>query len=158
MNNIEKAITKSVETLGNALADSMSKWSSNLLEWEKDKKVKERLINNRDKLLRTLQNSGGEGISNVKLNMICGSKWSARMSELRRLGHIIKSKKIDGVSGLYRYFYCGQEEPDEETPLMRLQTLISKEHFQVVDADRLYELLIENNLFVSSKGNYESKE
>lgn len=128
-----------------------------ILTWEDDKIVEQRITNNRDKLLRLLKQNT-DGITNFKLNLICGGKWSARMSELRRLGHIIQSKKIDGVSGLCRYFYCGQQEADTETPLSRLQTLISKEHFEVVDADRLYELLKENNLFISSKGNYERLE
>lgn len=126
-----------------------------VLYWETDRFVKKRLNNNREKLLHILIRAGENGISNFELDNSYLGKWSARMTELRRLGVIIKTKKVAGENGLYRYYYEGYNKNRQETPLMRLQTLISNEEFGVVDADRLFDLLIENDLFVSQKGNYE---
>lgn len=125
------------------------------MKWTKDKQERARILSIKQKVLVLIIVRGETGITNTELTRQCGGKWSARLSELRNEGHHFNTIVVDKGKGIYKYVYVGKIDYDKQTPLAQLQTLISKEHFGVVDADRLYELLKENGLYVSSIGNYE---
>lgn len=125
-----------------------------MLEFVTNTAVKTRLLNNRTKLLKMLLDAE-DGVTNWEFANTLGGKWSARMSELRRLGFVIYREPVSEVKGLYRYYIDGCKEPELLTPEQEAQELINNEEFQVVDADRLVELLHANGLFISRTANYE---
>lgn len=85
--------------------------------------AKERIPNQREKILNLLRNAGEKGITNKQFQDVC-IRWDARVRELYQQGYVIKNESLG--NGLYKYILVFEPETIAEKPKKAIELLISK--------------------------------
>jgi hypothetical protein len=113
--------------------------------------AQERIPTQREKILNALIEAGNTGVTNTQLSNMC-IRWNSRMGELYAQGY-----KIDTVlvaDGVYRYILKEQPETlrKPKNALSILLGEIQDKYDDIICAEDLRKILIENNFMISRKG------
>lgn len=113
--------------------------------------AQERIPNLRQQILNKLIKAGSRGITNIEFQKMC-VRWNSRLSELYAKGY--KTKVICEGDGVYRYILTEQPEVIKR-PRNALSILLGEikdKYDDVICAEDLRKILIENNFIISRKG------
>lgn len=111
------------------------------------KESKERTANQKDKILKMLQNAGEHGVPNSKLIEVA-LRFSAVLHLLRRDGHIIEL--VSKGEGHYNYVLTGFQKPVATIPALEVLWNEVAEH-DTVTFDELKKIMESKNLTFKRK-------
>lgn len=113
--------------------------------------AKERIPNQREKILNLLRNAAEKGITNKQFQDVC-IRWDARVRELYQMGYIIENIPLG--NGLHTYRLISEPETIAKKPKKAIELLISKinnTYDGKVDTETLRSLLKAEGLQVVRK-------
>lgn len=78
----------------------------------------------RDKILEILRAAGEQGVTNFELNRACCLRYGARIYELRKLGHNIKTVRVRGEQEFR--FVLSSPQPEGSAPVKRSEGSVAR--------------------------------
>lgn len=113
--------------------------------------AKERIPNQREKILNLLRNAGEKGVTNKQFQDVF-IRWDARVRELYQMGYKIENEPLG--NGIYNYKLISEPERVAKKPKKAIELLIDKinnTYDGKVEAETLRDLLAEEGLQVVRK-------